>query len=96
MPMKIERRKPINLFRKQNPWRLRDHIRLSAVAKYVALTLAGVLLFRAGQARALAERGYEALGGEVFALFLPGFYWMVARIVRDILSARRCDSENKR
>ena len=82
MPIKIERRKPVNLFRKQNPWRLRDHIRLAAVVKYAALTLTGVLLFRAGQARALAERGYEALGGEVFALFLPGFYWMVSQAIR--------------
>lgn len=75
--MKIERCERVNLFRKQKRWWLRDHIPLAAVVKYPALTLAGVLLFRAGQAHALAERGYEALGGEVFALFLPGFYWMV-------------------
>lgn len=85
MQMKIERRKPMNLFRMKRQWRLRDHIPMTDVAKYVALTLAGFLLFRAGQAHALAERGYEALGGEVFALFLPVFYWMVARVVRDIL-----------
>ena len=96
MQMKIERRAPTNLFRQERKWRLRDHIPLTTLAKYAALTVAGVLLFRAGQAHALIERGYEALGGEVFALFLPVFYWMVARIVRDILSARRCDSENKR
>ena len=52
------------------------------------VTLAGFLLFRAGQARALAERGYEALGGEVFALFLPVLYGMVSRIVRDTLNAK--------
>lgn len=88
MPMKIERREPVNLFRKQNHWRLRDHIRLAVVVKYAALTLAGILLFRAGQARALAERGYEAFGGEVFALFFPLFYWMMSRIIRDILGMR--------
>lgn len=34
-----------------------------AVLKYAALTAAGVLLFRWGQGYALAERGYEAIGG---------------------------------
>lgn len=88
MPMKIERRKPVNLFRIKRKWRIRDHIPLVAVAKYAALTLAGILLFRTGQAQALAERGYEAFGGEVFALFFPLFYWMVSRIIRDILGMR--------
>ena len=35
------------------------------VAKYAALTVAGILLFRAGAAYALTERGYKAIGGEV-------------------------------
>ncbi len=86
--MKIERREPSNIFRKKRKWRLRDHLPMRTVAKYAALTLAGVLLFQAGRARALAERGYDALGGEVFALFLPVFYWMVSRVVRDALGAR--------
>lgn len=89
MQMKIERRESVNIFRKKRKWRLRDHIPLAAVAKYAALTLVGVLLFRAGQTRALAERGYEALGGEVFALFLPVFYWMVSRVIKDALGIRR-------
>lgn len=88
MQMKIERRAPTNLFRQERKWRLRDHIRIAAVAKYAALTLAGFLLFRAGQTRALAERGYEALGGEVFALLLPVLYWMVVRVARDILNIK--------
>ena len=88
MQMKIDRRKPVNLFRIKRKWRLRDHIPMAAVAKYAALTLVGFLLFRAGQARALAGRGYEALGGEVFALFLPVLYWMVTRVIRDTLDAR--------
>ena len=88
MQMKIERCEPVNIFRKQRKWRIRGHIPLAAVAKYAALTLVGVLLFRAGQAHALAERGYEALGGEAFALFLPVFYWMMSRIIRDILGMR--------
>ena len=88
MQMKIERCEPVNIFRKQRKWRIRDHIPLAAVAKYAALTLVGVLLFRAGQAHALAERGYEALGGEVFALFLPVLYWMMSRVLRDTLGVR--------
>lgn len=88
MQMKIERRQPENLFRAKRKWRIRDHIPLAAVAKYAALTLVGVLLFRAGQAHALAERGYEALGGEVFALFLPALYWVVERVLRDTLGMR--------
>lgn len=88
MQIKIERRQPVNLFRVKRKWRLREHIRPTVVVKYTVLTLAGFLLFRAGQAHALAERGYEALGGEVFALFLPVFYWMVGRVARDVLDMR--------
>ena len=40
-----------------------------SVAKYSGLTLAGIILFRAGAAYALTERGYSAVGGEAFALF---------------------------
>lgn len=87
-PIKIERRAPVSLYRKRRKWRLRDHIPMMKAAKYATLTLIGFLLFRAGQAHALAERGYEALGGEVFALFLPVLYWMVTRVVRDALDAR--------
>ena len=86
--MKIERREPVSLFRMKRKRLLRGHIRLAVAAKYAALTLVGILLFRAGQTRALAERGYEALGGEVFALFLPVFYWTVSRIIRDTLGMR--------
>ena len=53
------------------------------VAKYAALTVAGILLFRAGAAYALAERGYKAIGGEVFALFLPVFFYIASVTVRD-------------
>ena len=53
------------------------------VAKYAALTVAGVLLFRAGAAYALTERGYKAIGGEVFALFLPVFFYVASVTVRD-------------
>ena len=88
MQIKLERRQPVSFYRRQERRRLWERIPVAAIVKYTALTLVGVLLFRAGQAHALAERGYEALGGEVFALFLPGFYWMVSRVIRDARDMR--------
>ena len=88
MQIKLERRQPVSFYRRQERRRLWERSPVAAIVKYTALTLVGVLLFRAGQAHALAERGYEALGGEVFALFLPGFYWMVSRVIRDALDMR--------
>ena len=66
----------------------RRRVRLNGwtVAKYAALTVAGVLLFRAGAAYALTERGYKAIGGEVFALFLPVFYYTISATVRDYIT----------
>lgn len=87
MQMKVERRKPTSLYRKRAEWQLLDNVPIKAIVKYAALTLIGFLLFRAGQAHALAERGYEALGGEAFALFLPVLYWVVGRVVQDTLDA---------
>lgn len=56
------------------------------VAKYAALTVAGILLFRAGAAHAYTQRGYFAGGGEVFALLLPLFYFVISATVRDIIA----------
>lgn len=50
-----------------------------AIVKYAALTIAGIMLFREGAARALAYRGY-------FALFLPIFYYCLSRTVRDLIT----------
>lgn len=52
------------------------------VAKYAALTLAGIILFRAGAAYGLKERGYSTVGGEAFALLLPVIYPLIAAVVR--------------
>lgn len=57
-----------------------------AIVKYATLTIAGIMLFREGAARALAYRGYFAVGGEVFALFLPVFYYCLSRTVRDLIT----------
>lgn len=55
------------------------------VAWYAFLTMAGVLLFKAGAAYALRERGYHAVGGEALALLLPVLYYCAAATVRDII-----------
>ena len=53
------------------------------VAKYTGLTLAGIILFRAGAAYALTERGYSAVGGEAVALLLPALWYLISQTVRD-------------
>ena len=55
------------------------------VAKYTGLTLAGIILFRAGAAYALTVRGYSAVGGEAFALLLPVLYPLISAVVRDYI-----------
>lgn len=55
------------------------------VAKYTGLTLAGIILFRAGAAYALTERGYSAVGGEAVALLLPVLWYLLSRTVRDFI-----------
>lgn len=55
------------------------------VAWYAILTAAGILLYKAGAAYAMRERGYFAIGGEVLALLLPVLYYVTARTVGDII-----------
>ena len=55
------------------------------VAWYALLTVAGVLLYKAGAAYALRERGYHAVGGEALTLLLPVFWYTMATTIRDIV-----------
>lgn len=57
----------------------RAKVSRATIALYASLTVAGIMLFRAGAAVAYAERGYNAVGGEVFALFLPAFYYIISK-----------------
>lgn len=66
----------------ENPW----NPYAATIALYAALTVAGIMLFRAGAAVAYAERGYNAVGGEVFALLLPAFYYIISQAVGDIVA----------
>lgn len=54
------------------------------VAWYAFLTAAGVLLYKAGAAYALRQRGYYAVGGEALALLLPVVWYAAAATIRDI------------
>ncbi len=56
-----------------------------AVAWYVFLAVAWVLLYKLGAAYAMRERGYFAVGGEGLALLLPVFYYCAAATIRDIV-----------
>lgn len=62
------------------------HRRGWTVAKYMILTACGFALYRAGATCALAERGYIAVGGEVFFLFFPIFYYLFSTMIRDLIT----------
>lgn len=66
-----------------------------AVLKYAALTAAGVLLFCWGQGYALAERGYEAIGGEALLLGLPLFWYLTETTIRDTVRDFRKGGRHK-
>ena len=61
------------------------------IIKYAILTLIGIVLFRAGAA-GLRERGYEAVGGEAFALLLPVLYYLIATTVKDWIDDIRAEA----
>lgn len=50
---------------------------------YKVLTVAGVALFAAANAWATSQRGYWAVGGELFFLLLPLYAWGFAGVARD-------------
>ena len=96
-PIAIERHRAGQARRKRQGVYLRERVRLAVIAKYAALTIAGIMLFRAGQARALTERGCAAVGGEGFTLLLPAFYFLISRAVRDLIEdAQNENCKNRR
>lgn len=60
-------------------------VRWTTLIKYGLLTLAGIWLYRCGAEYAFQQRGYFAVGGEVFALLLPFFYWTISCVVREMI-----------
>lgn len=65
--------------------RARAHVEFKTVAKYAALTLIGVAMFRAAAVYALAERGYRAVGGEALFLLLPVVWYALSTTIRDAI-----------
>lgn len=53
--------------------------------KYQILSIISVFLYAMVAKYTYIERGYFALGGEVFILLLPLFYYLVLTIVRDAI-----------
>lgn len=62
------------------------------IIKYAILTLIGIVLFRAGAAAGLRERGYEAVCGEAFALLLPVLYYLISTTVKDWIDDIRAEA----
>jgi len=65
------------------------------IAKYALLTVAGVALFFILSDYAYQERGYKALGGEVFALLLPVLYYTATKTVQDAVRSFEPEREGK-
>lgn len=60
---------------------------------YILLTIAGIILFRIGSDIAYAERGYKAIGGEMFALFLPVYYLAISSTIKDIKESAKNEQQ---
>ena len=58
---------------------------IGIVAKYILLTGGGVLLYIMAAKYALTERGYFAVGGEVFFLLLPVLYYVATTVIHDYI-----------
>ena len=52
----------------------------------VVVILASAALFFVGQAHALRERGYEAIGGEYLLLAIPVLYYLLRAVLKDYLA----------
>ena len=55
----------------------------SAACELLAVLLVTALTFAWGKHTALAERGYEAVGGEYLFLLLPAIYYIGKRTILD-------------
>ena len=55
---------------------MRYKTELKKLLKWVSIGAVTLLLFKAGQAHALAQRGFQAVGGEYFIFAIPAIYWI--------------------
>lgn len=81
-PYTVRRRKHKHRRKKKGP-------SAGTIATYIVLTLLGVWLYRLGADYAYQQRGYFAVGGEVFALMLPYFYWTITRTLKDCVADKK-------
>ena len=51
-----------------------------AIAKALVVTAITIITFILAHKAGTTERGYEALGGEMFAFLIPFFAWILPRI----------------
>lgn len=68
---------------------------VKTVIKYALLVVAGVLLFKWGQAIAFSYRGYRALGGETAFITLPLLWFVIEKMIRDTTHALRGGEERQ-
>lgn len=69
---------------------------IKTIVKYTVLSVCGIILFHVGSVFAYAERGYKDIGGEMFLLLLPLFYYMVSCTYREIKQTlKQIKEENK-
>lgn len=52
--------------------------------KWFGLIIAGIILFMLGSKQAFHQRGYEAVGGEIFLLLLPAVYYFFEQMVHEL------------
>lgn len=62
--------------------------------KYTVLSLLGLLLYSYAAEYVSHWRGYFAVGGEFFILFLPLFYHIISKSVRDTIEEVKNDWDN--
>ena len=54
------------------------------IIKYAALTVCGFALFFVLNHFETIRRGYAAIGGEIFFVFLPVLWWIIGKTIKDI------------
>ena len=65
---------------------------LKFIIKWVVVLLASVMFYKVCHYVATLDRGYEAIGGEIFMFLIPFFVWIAPEIkksikeIKDVLS----------
>lgn len=79
----------MNCSENMNPKPERPKVDICPILKYAALAFLGFVLFEFAAKQARIDRGYSAIGGEAVFLFLPLFYYLISKTVRDWLDDLR-------